>query len=86
MRKITASLTGEAEQYFAEVQYSLEGKKGSATQSEVIQHCLTELSLFEKFAGDQLTNWLSENYPKQYDKFLQDNKLGKYTLVKSLIK
>lgn len=70
--KITVTLNDFAAKYFAEVHYSLESPKGgSPTKSDVINHCLQELSLFEKFTDDQLSNWLQTNYPDKYAEFLQ---------------
>jgi hypothetical protein len=70
MKKITVNLTGKAEQYFANVQYSLDLGEGVCTHSQVINHILQECALFEEFTDDQLTNWLSENYPDKYKAFL----------------
>lgn len=73
-KKITVELDAVAEQYFADVKYSLDyGDGKSVTNSQVINHCLGELAAFEKITDDQLTNWLSTEYPKLYTKYLNDN-------------
>jgi hypothetical protein len=74
-KKIIITLNDRAAQYFAEVQYSLDKGDGkTTTKSDVINHCLEELSLFENFTDDQLTNWLMENYSAKYEKFLEEIK------------
>lgn len=68
-KKITVTLSDEAEKYFNEVAYSLDKGDGKvATQSEVINHCLTELALFEENAGQDVTGWLKEYYPFIFEK------------------
>ena len=61
-KKITITLTDEAEAYFNEVAYSLDNGDGKvATQSQVINHCLMELSLFEKLSGTDVTGYMRDN-------------------------
>ena len=62
MKRITVTLSDEAEKYFNEVQYSLDFGDGKvATQSQVISHCLEELALFEGASGLDVTGYLREN-------------------------
>lgn len=64
MKKITVTLTDKAEKYFNEVAYSLDFEGRTATQSEVISHCLQELSDFEQTFGGDLTTFLQEYHAK----------------------
>ena len=61
MKKITVTLSDEAEKYFNEVQYSLDNGEKVATQSEVINHCLIELAKFEEYAGQDVTGYIRDN-------------------------
>lgn len=72
--KYTVTLNEAQDKYFAEVKYSLEMPDKETSNSDVINHCLFELKLFEKFTGDQMTNWLAENYPDEYEKALKEEK------------
>lgn len=61
MKKITITLNDEAEAYFNEVAYSLDGGTAKvASQSEVINHCLCELAAFEKTMEQDVTGFLSD--------------------------
>ena len=63
-KKITVTLSEKAGKYFNEVAYSLDYGDGKVvTKSQVINHCLEELAMFEEFAGESVTGWLKENYP-----------------------
>lgn len=66
-KKLSVALSEKAEKYYNEVAYSLEGKKGVATQAEVVNHCLEELSLFEELAGQSVTDYLQEGWPHLFD-------------------
>jgi hypothetical protein len=69
MKKIAVTLDGEAEQYFYEVAYSLDTDDGKlATHSDIINHCLAELGLFERIAGQSLTDYLEEGWPGLIEK------------------
>jgi hypothetical protein len=68
---ITVKLEGKGYEQYVNVAYSLDLGKGKCTNSEIINHCLTELALFEEFTDDQLTNWLESNYPEKYAEFLK---------------
>jgi hypothetical protein len=63
-----SQLSKKAQQYLAEVVYSLEIPDGdgfrSPTKAEALSHCLEELAEFEKATDDQITNWIQANYPK----------------------
>lgn len=66
-KKITVTLSEHAYEYFCEVAYSLDKGDGKvATQSEIINHCLLELAVFEKMAGNSVTGYLSEGWPEDY--------------------
>lgn len=70
MKKITVTLSDKAEKYFNEVQYSLDYGDGKiATQSQVINHCLKELALFEEFSGTDVTGYIREQYPHLVEEF-----------------
>jgi hypothetical protein len=70
--QITVILDKNAAKYFADVHYSLDkGDDSETTESDVINHCLQELMLFEQFTDDQLTNWLFTNYPEKYSEFIK---------------
>ena len=59
-KKITVTLSEDAYEYFCEVAYSLDKGDGKvATQSQIINHCLLELKVFEALAGESVTGWLS---------------------------
>lgn len=61
-KKITITLTDEAEEYFNEVQHSLDDGNGKvATQSQVINHCLMELSVFEVMTETDVTGYIRDN-------------------------
>ena len=61
-------LSEKAETYFNDVAYSLDYGDGKvATHSQVINHCLGELALFEKASGDQVTGWIKEFYPEVFE-------------------
>ncbi len=66
-KKITITLSDDAYEYFCEVAYSLDKGDGKvATQSQIINHCLLELAIFEKLAGQSVTGYLSEGWPEAY--------------------
>ncbi len=49
--------------------YSLDKGDGKvATQSQIINHCLLELAVFEKLAGQSVTGYLAERWPEDYQK------------------
>lgn len=66
-KKITVTLSEDAYEYFCEVAYSLDYANGKVpTQSQIINHCLLELAVFEKMAGNSVTGYLSEGWPEEY--------------------
>lgn len=68
MKKLTVKLSPEAEKYFNDVAYSLDyGDGKGATNSQVINHCLEELALFEKHAGQSVTGYLKEGWPHLFE-------------------
>lgn len=81
MKRITVKLEGKAEKYFHEVAYSLDTPDGElATHSEIINHCLTELAMFEDKMGESISDYFSDEIVKlepnsgQQDRFqVKDN-------------
>lgn len=68
MKRITITLSDKAEEYFNDVIYSLDNGDGKvATHSQVINHCLEELALFEENAGQDLTGYLREYWPQIFE-------------------
>lgn len=68
-KKITITLSKKAEEYFNQIDYSLDYGDGKiVTQSQVINHCLEELALFEEHAGQSLTGYLKEGWPHIFEK------------------
>lgn len=66
-KKITITISDEAYEHFCEVAYSLDNGDGKVvTHSQIINHCLLELFLFEKMAGQSVTGYLSEGWPEAY--------------------
>lgn len=58
MKKITVTLSNDAEKYLNELMYSLTGKDDkAATQSECINESLETLAMFESLTDNQLRNW-----------------------------
>lgn len=74
--KKTVDLSDKAAQYFADVQYGLPGKNGSAiaTNSDVINESLETLGMFEKATDNQLRNWLNdfEKLPNKTKEFVSN--------------
>jgi hypothetical protein len=60
MKKITVTLSEEPEDYFSKVAYELDTKDGRlATHSEIINHCLKELSIFEGEFGMSVSDFIA---------------------------
>jgi hypothetical protein len=74
--KITVTLNPEQEKYFKDVKYSLEGESVPSTNSDVINHCLLELLLFEKLNGDCLTTYLTDGWNDEYQKAIRELEIG----------
>jgi hypothetical protein len=67
-KKITITLSDAAEQYFNEVAASLDYGDGKVVnQSQVVNHCLEELALFEKTVDTSVTDWLKTNHPEIFE-------------------
>jgi len=65
-KKITVTLSDKAEQYLAELMYSLTGKEDKpATQSDCINESLETLAMFEKLTDNQLANFNQELIEKK---------------------
>lgn len=60
MKKITITLSDAAEKYFNEVKYSLDINGNIPTDSEVINHCLENLSDFEQHEDRSVVDYLHE--------------------------
>jgi hypothetical protein len=75
MKTITITLNPEQEKFFNELKYSL--MDIDANNSDVINHALMELLLFEEFTGDQVTNYLNENYQPLYQDAINTRDFGK---------
>lgn len=73
--EVCACLSPVAAKYLAEVTYSLDyGETESTTQQDAINHCLEELAMYESIMEDQLTRWLSDEYPEKYKEWVANNK------------
>lgn len=75
-KTITVTLNPEQEKYFLDLRYTLMDIGMDESDSDAINHALMEVLLFEEFTGDQLTNWLAENYPKSYDVAINTRDFG----------
>lgn len=58
-------LSEKAEKYYNTVAYGLEGKRGVATQAEIINYCLEILSDFEEAMGRDVLHFLFEESEKR---------------------
>lgn len=59
-----------AQQHWADLMYSSAHEDGKAmTISETAEQILIASALFEKFTGDQLFNWLQDNYPDKWAEY-----------------
>lgn len=68
MSKKTIILSKEAEEYFNEVAYSLDYGDGKvASNSQIINHCLEELALFEKYTNESVTGYLANKWPDIFE-------------------
>jgi len=77
MKKVTVQLSEIAAKQFAEVQYSLDFGDGVPTQSQVINHMLEEVYLFEQLAGEDITSYLSTGWPEEYNALVKRYGLNK---------
>lgn len=68
--KITVTLNPEQEKFFHELKYGL--MDIAANNSDVINHALMELLIFERMSGDQVTNYCVTHYKEDYDKIIND--------------
>lgn len=50
-----STLSEKAQKQYAEIAYSLEGAKGSATQKEILQYLLETISDVEEVCGDPVS-------------------------------
>lgn len=56
--------------YFNNLAYELDFANGKLpNDSEIVNHCLQELRLFEEFAGQSVTDYIKENYPEAFANF-----------------
>lgn len=73
--KITIELNNEQEKYFHLLKYTL--MDIDANNSDVINHALMELLLFEEFTEDQVTNWLVDHHNDEYTVAIRTRDFGK---------
>lgn len=73
--RITITLNPEQEKFFHQLKYSL--MDIDANDSDVINHVLMEVMLFEEFTEDQITNYLHEHYRGSYNKAIKTRDFGK---------
>lgn len=60
--------------YFNNLAYELDFANGKLpNDSEIINHCLQELRLFEELGGQSVTDYIKENYPDVFGKFKKEN-------------
>lgn len=74
MKKITITLNPEQEKFFNELKYSL--MDINANNSDVINHVLMEVMLFEELMDDQITNYLDTNFNEKYQKAIRSRNFG----------
>lgn len=77
-KKITVTLSDLAEKQFIEVNYSLDLPHKTASQSDVVSHCLEECLAFEEITGDQITNFIMTKYPKKYKAWIKKHNIKQY--------
>jgi hypothetical protein len=73
-KRITVTLSDKAEKYFNEVAYSLDDGSGKvATYSDVLNHCLEELAVWEVLSdgNEDLTSFMSSMWPDDYQKAIK---------------
>lgn len=77
-KKITTSLSAIAESHFYELAYSLDLPHKKTSQSDIVNHCIEECQAFEEITGDQITNYLSTNFPDKYKEYINKHKIVQY--------
>lgn len=73
--KLIVTLSPEQAQYFHELKYGLMDM--DANNSDVINHALMELLLFEEFTGNQVTNFLIDDHEQKYHEAIQSRDFGR---------
>lgn len=79
MKKITVTLDKVSTDLLQILQYDLDlPRKATTSQSDIVNHVFNEVKMFEDIVGDQITNWLDDNYKEAFDKWLKDNNVQQY--------
>jgi hypothetical protein len=77
-KKITVTLSDNAERQFNELEYSLDLPHKRTSQSDIVNHCMEECLAFEEITDDQITNYLATNFPEKYTQWLKDRNVKQY--------
>ena len=78
--KIKAIIDKENEDYFNDVSYSLDDLDPDGelvSISRVINYCLEECRLFEAMPGMSVTDYMMENYPEDYARYIEETSKDK---------